>query len=444
MFGKTCEYKFVSKYGRFMVEPGQLERVEGSELREMFLPKLTPLGQKALRNSGFVRSQLMHYGVQFEDKELTGQGTLLMKRVLQAGKCDKVPEHILQLKEQMHMQFLETLSPTELARDPTWAMEKYFLTSGEPDRTKTTVVVCLPFHLRSEYGIQCLIDAANKVPGLNHEKAVGPETKMVFMGWDAAAVKKEAREYPAKAARKLAEASEKREQARDKMHHDYLKTLTRKRGGSKATKNRSPVGSYIVDSACFEDHYADGRKFDLTLEIQETDRPGVFQADFDFGVLEGIMMICDDEETLDEYCREADREDDFDDSDSLEDDTTESSESEVETFQQGSKRKASGSGNQVSKKPKQRKARKTPSRKYWLRLKCRELEGQLHFDPEEGSIEFEDDNLVSFEGAADFPCMGQDVGFYARKISDEPSQSSAEWRDYSERQYEYERVRRWH
>ncbi|KAF7716210.1 Uncharacterized protein PECH_005123 [Penicillium ucsense] len=404
MFGRTREYKFVSRYGRFMVEPGHLERVEGSELREMFLPKLTPLGRKALSNRDFVRCKLMHYGVKFEDKEFTGSGTLLMKRVLQAGKCDKVPEHILQLKEQMHLQFLERLSPTELARHPTWAMEKYFLTSGDPDRTKTTVVVCLPFHLRSEYGLQCLIDAANKVPGLNYEQAVGPETKMVFMGWDAAAVKKEAREYPAKAARKLTEASEKREQARDKMHQDYLKTLTRKKGGSKVSKNRSPVGSYIVDSACFEE----------------------------------------DEETLDEYCREADREDDFDESYSLEDDTTETSESEVETFKQGSKRKASGSGNQVSKKPKQRNARKTPSRKYWLRLKCRELEGQLHFDPEDGSIEFEDDNLASFEGGANFPCMGQDVGFYARKISDEPSQSSTEWRDYSERQYEYERVRRWH
>lgn len=432
-YDATREYKFVSEYGRFLVEPGRLERIEGSELRKMFLPKLTPLGRRALNNSDFVRCQLMHYGVQFEDKEFSGNGTLLLKRVLQAGKCDQVPEHILQLKEQMHAQFLEKCSPSTLVTKPTWAMEKYFLTSGRPDRTKTTAVVSLPLPRRSQYRSQCLIDAADKVPGLNHEKAFGPETQMIFMGWDAAAVKEEAREYPAKAAREQAETCEKREQARDKMHQDYLKTLTRTKGGSKATRDRSPVGNYIVNSAPFDDYFTDGRKWDLKLKIKQTDAPGVFQADFDFGVLKGVMMICADEEALEEYCREADREEDPDESGSLDDDATEASESEEETSKQGSKRKASGPGFQVSKKSRQRNARDPPPRKYWLQLKCRELEGQIYFDARHGSIDFDDNNLASFQGNADFPSMGRDVSFYARKISDKPSRSMAEWTDYSER-----------
>lgn len=50
---------FFSRAGRFMTEPDAQDRVEGSQLRSMFLPKLSRDGQKALRdNRNFVRSQL--------------------------------------------------------------------------------------------------------------------------------------------------------------------------------------------------------------------------------------------------------------------------------------------------------------------------------------------------------------------------------------------------
>lgn len=53
---------FISGFGRFMVDPGRMDRIEGSQLRSMFLPKLSREGQKALsKNSRFVRSQLKHY-----------------------------------------------------------------------------------------------------------------------------------------------------------------------------------------------------------------------------------------------------------------------------------------------------------------------------------------------------------------------------------------------
>lgn len=50
----------------------------------MFLPKLSREGQKILRDcTDFVRSQLQHYGVPFEEDHLTGNRTQLMKKVLQ-------------------------------------------------------------------------------------------------------------------------------------------------------------------------------------------------------------------------------------------------------------------------------------------------------------------------------------------------------------------------
>jgi hypothetical protein len=92
-------YGFVIDKGRFLVEPGHLERIEARTLRRMFLPKLTREGAKALsENRHFVRCQLMHYGVQFEESECSDNGVKLLEKHLQAGKCDYVPMHILQLQ----------------------------------------------------------------------------------------------------------------------------------------------------------------------------------------------------------------------------------------------------------------------------------------------------------------------------------------------------------
>ncbi len=50
-------------------------------------------------SGSFVRGQLKHYGVEFDEKEISGNGTHLIKKVLQAGKCDKVPDNIAELRK---------------------------------------------------------------------------------------------------------------------------------------------------------------------------------------------------------------------------------------------------------------------------------------------------------------------------------------------------------
>jgi hypothetical protein len=286
-----------------------------------------------------------------------------------------------------------------------------------------------------------VIEAASKVPGLNHKNALGPDTQMIYIGWDAAAVDKAAKGHAAKdkkakqaKAKEREKAQEKAQQARDKLHTDYLKTLTRPKGKAKATKKVSPVGSYIVDSEAFEDYYGTGRTDELRLDIHKTDTPGVFQAEFDFGVLEGVMILCADEDTLNEYCMDSDDDDE----------ESEASDSDEEGYAVGSKRKATKPKAPKKKKSKPR-AGKKDSRKYLLKLKCRETgEGEIHYEAEDGSIEFDDNNLASFEADADFPIVGSGISFTARKISDKPSPSERDWADYSERQHEIERVGRWH
>lgn len=154
----------------------------------------------------------------------------------------------------------------------------------------------------------------------------------------------------------MEEKAKERKRQREKLPTDYPKTLTPKDGRTQAPNRRvSPVGSYIVDSATFEDYFAHGRPYELRFDIHETDTPGVFQADFDFGVLEGITMICAQEESLEEYCSEKPE---WSDSQDENEDDTEPSDSEEETFKRGSKRKATK--HEASTKDKETQGRSNP------------------------------------------------------------------------------------
>lgn len=434
---------FACSYGRFYTQPGSVERVEGSSLRSMFLPRLTPEGRRQL-NAGysdyFVRGQLKHYGVQFDESEISGNGTLLMKKVLQAGKCDKVPDHIIELREQMHVEWLNKLTPEQLSHYPRWVMERYFLSSGQPDRTKTTTVVGIPLHQYSSYHASQMREAASEVAGLHQETGLGPKTQTIFMGWDLVAVSKAAKGHAAKEAKELHAAEDERENERAEMHTDYLNTLKRKKG-PKGLKTYSPVGSYIINCKEIEEQWPD-QADDLSLDIRQTKEPGVFEASFNFGVLEGIMIIGAEKNALEQYCSRLDCEAESDwDEDEDED------ESEVENNRKptaGSKRKAEAPQGR-GRPPKKSKAGAAQPRTYLLKLKCRETgEGVIQSTEEKGTIKFKDENLASFIGKANLSCVGQGVPFTARKISDTPARPRNSWADYSERAYEYARVRRWH
>ncbi len=78
---------FAFGYDRFYVMPGRVERVSSGALRDMFLPRLTPMANKKLRDHyDFVKCQLKHYDIEYDERELTGNGTKLLKKMLVAGK----------------------------------------------------------------------------------------------------------------------------------------------------------------------------------------------------------------------------------------------------------------------------------------------------------------------------------------------------------------------
>ncbi|KAG0648135.1 hypothetical protein D0Z07_5989 [Hyphodiscus hymeniophilus] len=453
---------FTCSYGRFHALPGDVERVEGSSLRSMFLPTLNPKGRKlinACHSDHFVRGQLKHYGVQWNESEISGNGTRLIKKILQAGKCDKVPDHIFKLREQMHTEWLNRLTPEQLSDYPEWVMDRYFLSSGQQDRTKMTTVVGIPFDRYNSYRVGQMREATSKVAGLHQEAGLGPKTQTIFMGWDSIAVSKAAKGHAAKEAKELQAAKDERENERVALHTDYLNNLKRKKA-FKASQAYSPVGSYIINCKEIEEQWPD-QADDLSLDIRETEEPGVFDVSFDFGVLEGVMIISAEENTLERYCSQLDREGREAESDWDENwSGRESEEEDEEKFANddenggevgdnkkpitGSKRKAEAPRGR-GRPPKKSKPGPAQPDTYLLRLKCRETgEGQIYDTAEEGTIRFEDESLVSFIGKADLPCVGQGVPFTARKKSDAPTCPGNTWAEYSDSVYGYARVGRWH
>ncbi|KAH8434173.1 uncharacterized protein LDX57_011811 [Aspergillus melleus] len=427
---------FISSFGRFRTSRGHIERVDSTTLQSMFLPKLSATGQKALRDHrDFVRGQLQHYGEVFDESQLTGNGTQLIKKVLQAGGCHTVPSHIRDLEMQMHRDWLNALTEEEISHYPLWIVEKHFGSETRPDRTITTEVVGISFPRSSEYRVSQVQEAAGKVTGLHHEMAKGSVKKTVYLGWNKAAVQKAAKGHAAKEKKDAAKekkelqaAEREREKERAKLHADYCRP---------AKKGASPVGSYIVDCKEIEQQW--DLTEDMGLEIHATDEPGVFKAEFDFGVLEGVMIIGVDKVALERHCAQEDESSEYGDEwdeESSEEDVEQDAKSKA-----GSKRKTTAPNRGHGSK----KSKNTPARKYFLKMRGRETgEGEIMDISDKGTISFKDGKFTSFVGEADMSVVGRGVTFTARKVSDTPNSDGREWADYSDRQYERERVGRWH
>jgi hypothetical protein len=55
---------FQCAHGRFITTVGHVERIDSSRLQRLFVPRMTPEGNKLLRDKhDSVRAQLLHYGV---------------------------------------------------------------------------------------------------------------------------------------------------------------------------------------------------------------------------------------------------------------------------------------------------------------------------------------------------------------------------------------------
>ncbi len=313
---------------------------------------------------------------------------------------------------------------------PDALFKKYFLDpEGRPDKTKTVEVLAVPIPRGSGYRKGKVLEAAEKIRDLHHDFGVAGTTEALYIGWDRAAVAKEAKGHAKRAERKRKQEIDERVQERRSMHSDYLREAQRARGKDAW----SPVGRYIIDCAMIESEWPKDAE-DMTLDLQETDQAGIFEAQFDFGIIEGIMMLSTSKSDLDQYCAELDRQDDSSDEEEYDDD-------EEDQPATGSKRKPTrGRG----RPPKKAKGSSTKPLKFFLQWKGMETgEGMIIHAAKEGTIKFDNSKFASFTGEMDIDSVGRDVEFTAQKVSGTPIMDYSTWASYSEGAYEEARVSRW-
>ncbi|KAI2472342.1 hypothetical protein F4781DRAFT_384241 [Annulohypoxylon bovei var. microspora] len=430
-YSPVAQDGFEFSHDRFLTHPSRAEREEPHFLRNMFLPKLTPEANKRLRDHGnFVSDQLKHYGVDYDKEKLTGNGTNLLKKLLKEGKLEKVPDHIKKLKSQLAVQWYDQLTLEEMAdTHKEQLIQKYFLDPlGQPDRTKTIDVLTVPLPHGSSYRTGKLIAAADRVNGLHNVR----RGDSLYIGWDQAAVEDTAKGHEGR----VEQEKENRDQERNSMNTAYLRKARRRNRG----QNWSPIGSYIIDCDAIEGQWSEYASYEMTLDICKSNAQGFFEASFDFGVLNGMMILGDQEEALDKYCAQLDRKDMSDSSEYSNDDDDDDDDDDGDRPIVGSKRKAAYNNDTPSKKA---KPRITQSKTMFLKWKGIETgEGEILYEAEDGCITFSDPEYSRFTGEMDMSFVGRNVSFLARKVSVSVG-GGGSWSDYSESKHERARVSRW-
>ncbi|KAL7928523.1 hypothetical protein V8C35DRAFT_317950 [Trichoderma chlorosporum] len=478
-----------------------VKRVGGLRLHELFNPSTLRLkrDQKAateeahqLFKKPFFAAQLKYYGVSFSPSSTREALQLLLKDAVHQGKCHRVPKTVMDLEKSMRTDY-EPLQQKFKSDWASWIAEKkrkedeafkkcktpgeraacnldrfmdlYFLTDGKPDKTKTTEALRL-----SGFGDRSALHSmAEKIPGLHTCSGGQSPNRELCIGWDYAEVSVLAmgisdRDREARKVQKMAEKEQQLER-----HREYLAQIRSKKTSKGPSKRPQEFsldrckGSYIIQCDGITDNWDD---FDtLTMDISSS-KGNMLRAAYDFGILEGTMILSQSEETLQAIVgedhgssnasssdedEEDENEEGYDEYDENEDDDGNDLQSSIS----GKKRKlaktslakASKSAAARSSDAKRRKTKHLPSlsRRVYFRLRGRETgEGMIHSDPESGHIDFLSDGCATFAGLIyGLPYVGRNVEFQGHKVSDLPKVKPEEWEAFSYEAYESARVGRW-
>ncbi|OCK84555.1 hypothetical protein K432DRAFT_378486 [Lepidopterella palustris CBS 459.81] len=248
------------------------------------------------------------------------------------------------------------------------------------------------------------------------------DSRTIVVGWNKAAVWGMAAQIGAK------QAEEKHEKRKEEWgevleaHREFVKNNAKKSPKTFAYKNA--VGSYAV-----------------LVDIAMAGPLGL-EAAFDFGLLEGTMLLADSTvklELLRDEHEGSEKEDDEDEDDDEDDDNA---------GVRGGKKRQAPSVVPKARKAKSRKPNPAHPRRIYLQWRGRETqenEIQLDYDNSNtGYIDFTDNACTKFEGVASFSLVGEDVAFEGLKIGTTPQARAEPWSNFSEEEYESARVGRWH
>ncbi|UKZ53916.1 hypothetical protein TrVGV298_007718 [Trichoderma virens] len=147
-----------------------IDRVDGSRLNELFNPTTLRLkrdqkdaAEKAcqLFKKPFFAAQLRYYDIPFKSSASKTELQLLLQDAVRQGKCNHVPNSVTELEASMRADYEPLQQDERAAFDLHRFVDMYFLTNGEPDKTKTTEVLALQ---RSPYSEWEVHDMARENP----------------------------------------------------------------------------------------------------------------------------------------------------------------------------------------------------------------------------------------------------------------------------------------
>jgi hypothetical protein len=375
---------------------------------------------------------------------------LILSSLAENKQFDRVPSHILELETKLrdeytvkhaaHVsmvrqhrleEFSKLGSPSKEAEfDVGLFLSKYFLDArGAPDRSKTREPLSLPGYIYRH----TLHAAAERINGLHTYCGGEGDSRILVIGWNRTAVWAKAGEVDRQHREGKQTQREAQWERKIQSHRDYVAGLAQRKG---RFKPENAVGTYVV--SCKEISEEWDNADDLTMSITESTGPAELVAEFDFGILEGIMRLGRDPEPLALSGSDDEEADD------------EELDEESEPAPTGTKR------GRTAKAPKRATARKSkrnksasdaahPRRLYlqWRGRETGESEIQLDYgNTHTGHLDFTDAGCTVFEGVANLVYVYK-AKFRGFKINDEPARKTRSWGDYSEEEHEYARTARW-
>ena len=457
---------FQVRHGAFTYRGIQPE--QASRLNELFnheslrldrSQKATIEAARRMIRKPWFEAQLKLYGIDFSTGATKADLERILKDAVKSGRCNQVPAEIRTIENDLRAQYREPYAryKTELAQwekriddsrkdayhsQPTASakadydielfMKQYFLDGkGRPEPKKTPEPMALPGVDRAAVHAR-----AERVLGLHTASGGHGEGRTLVIGWNRSAVFSKAIRIGDEDTRRVKTQRNDAWEQKMMKHKKLVSDLaTRQDGGEWDTFQCR--GSYAIQCEALENGWdCDKSKFRLRIAILAGFK---LVGQFDFEAVEGVMHLADDPGALPHSQQDGTMSDDESDEDDDED-----TDSEDAFNRDTKKRKTNVAPAPQAGRPRKRQKRSGSTRRVHFVWRGRETgEGEIENGKDQvGYMDFKDDSGSCFEGRIMIPFCG-DVQFEGFKVGSLGGPIRDTWSDYSDAQYEYERVARW-
>ncbi|RFU77115.1 hypothetical protein TARUN_5096 [Trichoderma arundinaceum] len=464
--------------GVFSVE--SVGRISGSRLHELFNPLTLRLkrdqrrageeSRQLFRKPFFCAAQLRYYGIPFPSSASDTDLSLLLKKVVREGRCNQVPESVIDLEALMCRDyeplrqkwesdcaawraakklrddeaFENCKTPVEKANlDLDRFMDLYFLTDGKPDPNKTPEPLVLD-GLDQTWKMQHVV---YKIPGLHTSSCdMMEKDRTLCVEWDREKVFKFGSDMMARALAADKALRQVKWEQQLELHQAYLSSIQPKESIGGADENPEPFsldrcqGSYVIYCEEIMDGWTSditGHNFTMDISSGKGNAP---RAAINLGIIRGHMIFSlskdvhrgipgatsfVSETSLGDG--EGEEAEDADGDDEHGRDDIEQQESTT-----GMKRKQgevplaqpldSALHRRANAKRRKTTSPSAPSHRVYFRLHGYETgEGEVFPYPDAGHINFLSSDCIAFEGVVyNLTGVGDNVEFRGYKVSDVP------------------------